>query len=233
MSSDFRSQDSLAAAPPGGSASYPPQPLDSSIPVWGLFGRCLLFLIGMLLIVPSPWTSTSFYKWLCERVTLPEGERINFTGKPGDIWYVFIGSSIATWISALSKGSITIDIVTYLLSALFGFLVIKWIYVNIKSTDGGVNLWFEGSFWGYLGWSLLLVVSIVTIIGWAWVLKFMIRWICRNVRGSARLDFIATGLSVLWRSLVFLILCALVIPIPWALRWYARWYISQISAVDV
>ena len=77
-----------------------------------------------------------------------------------------------------------------------------------------------------------MIVSFVTIIGWAWVIKFTMQWICRNVRGTARFEFTATGLSVLWRTLVFALLSALVIPIPWILRWYTTWYISQVSVVN-
>jgi hypothetical protein len=33
-------------------------------------------MIGVLLILPSPWTVTSYYKWLCERIALPDGMRL-------------------------------------------------------------------------------------------------------------------------------------------------------------
>jgi hypothetical protein len=54
------------------------------------------------------------------------------------------------------------------------------------------------------------------------------RWICRNVAGTRReILFKASGLDVLWRTIVFVIACAFLIPIPWVLRWYAQWYVSQ------
>jgi len=37
---------------------------------------------------------------------------------------------------------------------------------------------------------------------------------------------------VLWRSLVFVIGCAFLIPIPWVLRWYSNWYISQFALIE-
>ena len=49
---------------------------------------------------------------------------------------------------------------------------------------------------------LLLVLSFITIIGWAWVLKLMMQWVCKEVRGAPGFEFTATGLSVLWRTLV-------------------------------
>ena len=36
----------------------------------------------------------------------------------------------------------------------------------------------------------------------------------------------------MWRTLVWIIGTVLIIPIPWALRWYATWYTSQIILVE-
>ena len=83
---------------------------------------------------------------------------------------------------------------------------------------------------GYVGWQLLLVVSFITIVGWAWVVTAMTRWICRNIGGTRReVLFNGSGLQVLWRTIVLALLCSLIIPIPWMLRWYARWFVSQFS----
>jgi hypothetical protein len=51
------------------------------------------------------------------------------------------------------------------------------------------------------------------------------------VRGTAEFEFTATGLSILWRTLVAVLLSILIIPIPWIMRWYTRWMISQVSVV--
>src|SRR5229473_6019460 len=32
--------------------------------IWSFLGRSLLFVIGLLLVIPAPWTSTSFYRWM-------------------------------------------------------------------------------------------------------------------------------------------------------------------------
>jgi hypothetical protein len=59
------------------------------------------------------------------------------------------------------------------------------------------------------------------------------RWNCRNVAGTRReIVFNATGLQVLWRTLVFALGFAFLIPIPWVLRWYVCWYVSQFALVD-
>jgi hypothetical protein len=152
--------------------------------------------------------------------------RLNFAGKPGDIWYVFIAISAAIWVGQIPYCSL----VTIPLSWILGIEVLGFC-ANVRSQDGRLKLLFEGGYWNYIGWNLLLIVSFVTIIGWAWVLKFMMQWICQNVRGTTRFEFRATGLSILWRMLVLTLLSAFVIPIPWVLRWYMSWWISQVSVI--
>ena len=62
----------------------------------------------------------------------------------------------------------------------------------------------------------------------AWV-----RWICRNISGTRReVIFNGSGLEILWRTIVLGIGCAFLIPIPWVLRWYNRWFVSQFELVE-
>src|ERR1700682_1668628 len=85
----------------------------------------------------------------------------------------------------------------------------------------------------YVGWYVLMFVSFITIIGWAWVITAWMRWICRNVAGTRReIVFGATGWQVLWRTVLFGLGGALLIPIPWVMRWYATWYVSRFALVE-
>jgi hypothetical protein len=59
------------------------------------------------------------------------------------------------------------------------------------------------------------------------------RWICSNIEGTRReIVFKATGLEYLWRAVVFLLGCALIIPIPWVARWFLGWQASQLVLVE-
>ena len=90
-----------------------------------------------------------------------------------------------------------------------------------------------GSIWAYIGWNILLAISFITIIGWAWVYTAQIRWMCRHIEGTRRaIVFNATGLEFLWRAVVTMIGCLLIIPIPWVMRWFIRWYVSQFGLVE-
>ncbi len=79
---------------------------------------------------------------------------------------------------------------------------------------------------------MLTALAFITIIGWAWVMTATFRWVCRHIeRSSKKLVFVAGGWSMLWRTLLFGLLCALIIPIPWMLRCYTRWVTVQFHLV--
>jgi hypothetical protein len=221
-----------------------PRHLVATLGALGLFGRLLLFVIGELLIVPMPWVTTLYNAYVCDHLLLPDGRRLKFTGKPGDIWYILMGIPLIMYILQavnvwtmhdLTPGqlpnfgvffgfAIAAELATYYL----GLLVLRWAIANTTTEDNNMRLSFDGSFWGLIGWTLLLGLSGITIIGWAWVLKFFIRWICRKVEGTVRFDFIGPGWGILWRLLVAWLLCIPLIPIPWVIRWIMNWLFSNV-----
>jgi len=235
---------SVTTNPPRVPMSSATGPLRPSLPAWGLLGRLLLVWIGEILIVPLPWTAAAFYRFACAHIALPDGKRLKFTGKGGDIWYVFMGTILVIWVAAFvgvflivasddqdNPVAYVIKFAGLLASWALAVLILRWFCGHATTEDGRLSLTFDGGIWTYIGWNVLLSLSIVTIIGWAWVLKFMVRWICRNVGGNLAFDFTAPGLAILWRSLLTWLLCVLIIPIPWMLRWYINWFISQIEVV--
>ena len=58
---------------------------------WEIIGRGLLFLLGLVLVVPGPWAANSYYRWLVSRLHVPGRPHLTFIGQPKDIWYVFVG----------------------------------------------------------------------------------------------------------------------------------------------
>jgi hypothetical protein len=213
-----------AAGPAGGPATGPLHP---AMPVWGLFWRSVVTIIGIVLVIPAPWVGPWFYKWLCERVSLPDGRPLTFSGKPGDIWYVFAAWGALMWIGQLQEGRY--ELLTIVVSWILGVLLLKWVCTHASTADERLRLSFEGGYLPYIGWNILLALSAITIIGWAWVMKYMLRWICQNVRGTAEFAFTGTGLEILWRTVVVVLLCILIIPIPWMMRWYTQWILSRVA----
>jgi hypothetical protein len=48
-------------------------------------------------------------------------------------------------------------------------LIVRWFCTNITWEGQTEPLRFTGGYWPMLGWSVLLPLSVITIIGWAWV----------------------------------------------------------------
>jgi hypothetical protein len=205
--------------------------LSVDLSIWGLLGRALLLFIGFLLVIPAPRVATSFYGWFIERLRVPQRPNLGFSGKPGDIWYVFVIQGLCAYAGfsdAWYPPLIVIPLEAFLL-----WMTIRWIAANITSDGRQLQLNFAGSALGYIGWYLLLYISVITIIGWAWVVTAWMRWICRNITGTRReIEFNASGWQMLWRTLVYALLVMLIIPIPWAMGWYTRWYVSQFALVE-
>ena len=224
-----------AAAQPG--SEGPVDALVPDLPVWGLFWRALVFGLGAAFVIPAPWCIAALYRYIIEHVSLPDRRRLTFAGTGADIWYLFIGPIlIAIVVAILAKFIPLLAILNVLVYLFFIFvlpyLLIRWVTDKVGSEDGSMKVAFTGSIWGVIGYNLLLALSYITIIGWAWVAAAMQRWICRNVSGTHRFEFMGTGLEILWRTIVFILLSYLVIPIPWMMRWYYTWFISQIRVAD-
>lgn len=93
-----------------------------------------------------------------------------------------------------------------------------------------MGLRFGGNVLSYIGWMLLFDISFITIIGWAWVASAWMRWIARNIEGTpGPVRFEGTGLEFLWRTFVVALGCLFLLPIPWVIHWYTRWYASRFS----
>lgn len=200
------------------------------LPIWSFLGRGILMIIGYLLVIPAPWTATSFYAWTTSRLRVPGRPNMSFTGQPLDIWYVFIAMGVMSYVGAYDN---TLQLIAIPVSAFLGWLLLRWIVSHLASNGQPLPLAFNGSAIGFVGWELLMYISFITIIGWAWVIAAWMRWICRNISGTRReIVFTGTGLQLLWRSLVFGIACAFIIPIPWVTAWYTRWYVSQFVLVE-
>ncbi len=200
-------------------------PLVLTAGVWALLGRTILVAIGQFLVIPSPWTTTSYYRWFVEQIRLPHSKQVTFTGQPGDIWYIFILNALCGYGGFIHIG---VQLLVMPLSVFFYLIILRWFFANLMWEGRSVPQQFTGSYWGLLGWSVLTWLAMFTIIGWAWAMTATLRWLCRHIEGSGmELSFVASGWSLLWRTFVFSLVSVFIIPIPWIMRWYFAWMVSQ------
>lgn len=205
--------------------------LTIDVGLWELLGRGLVFVIGFLLVIPAPWVATSFYRWIVSRLRVPQRPNLAFTGQVGDIWYVFGALGLLSYSGLTGIRSLRLILIP--VQGFLSWMTLRWIAANFSSDGRQLPTTFKGSALGYIGWYILMYLSIITIVGWAWVITAWMRWICRNIEGTQReILFVATGLEMLWRTLVFAVGAVFIIPIPWVMRWYTTWYVSQFALVE-
>src|SRR5262249_24391206 len=130
-----------------------------------------------------------YLAWLVSCVQVPGRPNMSFTGRPGTIakWYfgaiaiIIVIGVIAAIIDSngLSNAANIIQIVLY-------WLFLCYLIDNLASNGQPLGLTFSGSFWAYLGYTILTVLAVITIIGWAWVIAAQARWVCRNIQGTRR-----------------------------------------------
>jgi len=174
-------------------------------------GRSPLYVIGILLVIPAPWVATSFYRWIVSRTYVPGRPNIAFNGQVGDIWYVFIVMALMNYAGEASN---YLQLIAIPVLAFLSWMVVRWIAGNLSSDGQPLPIAFNGDALTFVGWQVLMFLAVFTIIGWAWVVTAWIRWICRNIDGTQReIIFNASGLEMLWRTIVFAIGCAFLIPI--------------------
>jgi hypothetical protein len=203
--------------------------------VWALFGRILLAGIGLVLVIPAPWAMTSYYRWFIAHLSVPTISGLGFSGRPGDIWWVFVLTALFIYagVPHIHHHIHYLRFLALFIEPVLSWLIIRWILANLTSEGQPLAASFAGSVWGYIGWNFLLYLSFITIIGWAWVTTAFLRWVCRNIVDATRIvSFNASGWQVLWRTIVFVLTAIFIIPIPWMLHWYIRWYVAQFSVAE-
>ncbi|MBH5372269.1 DUF4339 domain-containing protein [Bradyrhizobium glycinis] len=189
--------------------------------------RSIVLLIGMILVIPAPWVFVWYTRWIVSCVKVPGRPNLSFIGNAMTIvpWYFGL---IVLAIALGYVGSEILSNLLFIVQIVLYWLLIKWMVANLASNGQPLGLSFTGSIWAYIGWNLLFAISIITIIGWAWVAAAQMRWFCRNIEGTRReIVFKGSGLDILWRGIVAGILMCFIIPIPWVYRWIMNWFASQ------
>ncbi len=190
--------------------------------------RTLVMLIGSCFIIPIPWLFVWYTQWIVSCVRVPGRPNLSFTGNAMALVPWFFGFIVLAIVGRATTGIQILNTALYIVQIVLYWMLLKWMIANIASNGQPLGLSFTGSVLGYIGWNLLFAVSIITIIGWAWVAAAQLRWMYRNIQGTRReIIFRGSGLGILWRGIVAAILCGFIIPIPWVYRWIMNWFASQ------
>lgn len=210
-----------------GGAGYGGGPLSINFGIWDFTWRSIVYAIGATFIVPLPWLMVWYLKWLVSCVGVPGRPNLSFEGTAMTIVPWFFGA-VVLGVAVVVADIRWLIIPAYLAALVLYWLLLRWFVAHLASNGQPLGLSFSGSFWAYLGWFVLAMVSAITIVGPAWVYAAWMRWFCRNIQGTRReIIFNGTGLEFLWRGIVAYIAALFIIPIPWVYRWLMSWTASQ------
>ena len=178
------------------------------------------WILLSLLVIPAGWGVASLSRWYLRNLWFSDGTEAWFEGSGGQIWWYFVVQgvfgAIGSFVPFLGLASLFVD-------AWVDFVVLHWFSANSRLSNG-TRPSFTGRYWPYFGFYLLLVLSVFTIIGWAWVLSAMARWICRNLTiGSRQVVFVGSGWGFLWRGIAATLGSLPIVTLPWAWVWFMRW----------
>lgn len=206
-----------------------------------------------LFIIPGAWGMVALCSWMARNTRLQDGSTVAFTGTPGQFLKllllaislpVVLGAVMGAGMASLQQNGqdpaqsmpffVLLELAIFAWSFYWGFKILKWGVGSIQFSWGG-QLSFEGSMLGYLGWLLLMYVSVFLIIAPFWVISAMYRWMCEKTKSSTgdRLVWTGTGWGLLWRYLLVGLGSMFIIPIPWVLHWFVAWLISCIEVERV
>lgn len=221
---------SAASAATAGGASGGSLWIDFGI--WDFTWRSIVLGICSVLIIPLPWVLVWYLKWFVPHVQVRGRPNLSFEGTAMTIVPWFFGA-VVVMVALAMTGSELLSNLSILVQVALQWLFVKWLIANLAADGRPLGLSFSGSIWAFFGWAVLGVISVITIIGWAWVYTAWMRWFCNNIQGTRRaVIFNGAGLDLLWRAIVAVIACSFIIPIPWVYRWMMRWFASQTELAD-
>ena len=175
-----------------------------------LAGWFLLFVLSLPLVVAPAWVLAAACRWFCRRLQLSDGTTAEFTGQGGEVLVCILACAVVTVVAELALAGLAtagfwLNVMRYAtltaVSAALWWFVLGWVVLHIR-LGSGPPLKFAGEFHGIFGWFVLYQLSMLTIIGWAWVLAGFYRWIAHNIKGeNIDFEFHGEGHQVLWRSI--------------------------------
>lgn len=217
---------SVAEAPPSPEA----RPLEPAFPAWGLLWRLAVSTGGVMSVIGAPWAGVWFYRWFAGRIALPGGRPLRLEAEAASSGLLFAAIGLSNWFEdglGDLMGAEAVLMVSVLVEAALWAWLIKWLIPRLSADGAATRLGFTGSFVGLAAWTILFYVGIVSLIGWAWALKNMLRWIAARIDGPIAVEFRASGAGILWRTALSVLACIPVVTIPWALGRWTNWLLSQ------
>ena len=201
-----------------------------------VLGWFLLFIVSAIVVIPLAWTMAAFCRWFGRNLRFSDGTTAEFTGTgPEVLGWILLSvlvsavSRIPGWLHADTIVQILVGLPGFFVGVLIDLYILRWLVSSIRLSSGP-PLEFDGDYAGYLGYHFLIALSVLTIIGWAWVLAGYSQWLAEHTRGKdIAIRFQGTGWEILWRTVLAVLGSLLIVTIPWMWTWWTRWVVSCVT----
>lgn len=176
---------------------------------WGIVWLLSYFAFS----IPRAWWHRSYNRWMTRHVETADGSVVTFVGDPKAIWYWFPlwGTlSIAQHLVHARWLVTTLSVIEILFSMVIAWIVARWFAEGLRLSET-IGFRFTGSLRTFLGWQILTTLSLLTVVGWAWVNIAFQRWLYRHMESDD------AELKMVGRPLVWLGIGAFCFLLPLAL----------------
>ncbi len=199
-----------------------------------LLGYGLLLVLSMIPVVTYGWGIEKYYRWFLSNISFDDGTVAQFEGKASDILLASSAAALLTYAGigmGFAEASFTTQVAVSLLLMPFQVVTLlaiwRWAVAGI-STNSGNSFTFTGSYGGLLGWNVLNTLASYTFFLAPFATVGMTRWSCKHITGGRReLVFEGTGLRLLGQMIITVLLCLLIITMPYAIARLVRWFVAN------
>lgn len=215
--------------------------------IFSIAGLKMLLWYVSVVGIPVGWIYT--LRWTIKNINLPGGPQLSFKGVARDAYGYFVLMLVFGVISRLDPtkwelfsdadpvllglGTLVVWIGLLAAQGLLYWHMYKWVCANVVATSGS-QLTFVGGPWQYVGWTVLQILSIFTIVGWAWVQTAFLRWqLKRTHTPHVHLGFRGSGFGLLWRAVGATAASVLILPLPWMVAYMYGWVVKNIEVHPV
>lgn len=203
----------------------------------------LIAIVSVVSMIGIPVGQVFMTRWIARNTQTRGGKAFTFVGSIG-VAYGIAGLSVAaqmvqkfapwdrlyTIFTSSSLVWIAVGLATIFCYALAGavqFLGFRYFSENIRSSDGK-RLGSVVRFFPFVGFQLLGLFSLLTVVGWAWLTVWYTRWIAKQlIAPGVDIRFVGSGFQLLWRTVAACVASVPLLTIPWTISWFLRWYITS------
>jgi uncharacterized membrane protein YjgN (DUF898 family) len=195
-------------------------------------GLMVAWLLSIVLAIAGVWLFEAACRWFCRNLRFSDGTTADFSGRGAEVrpwWAIWVLAGRRRGLGGIPED--LLQLALYFLGLWATLNVFGWFVAHVELSSGR-RFCFTGAYAELLGWQVMLALSVVTLIGWAWILAAMFRWMARSSGNrDEALQFHGLGHQILWRTLVAMLLCIPLVTIPFAWLWYMRWLVQNTTIV--